>query len=991
MKLVANLVLLSHLLAIFTNSAWAVPATHFNDVAIQNSLAVGQTGTANTKSVLELVSTTKGFLPPRMTTTQKNAISSPPAGLILFDSTLSQLQIYTGTAWAAAGGGGISYAADTGSANAYAIAPTSPATAYTAGDMYAFKATNSNTTSSTLNVSSLGTKNIKTPAIANLPANAIQANTISIVVYDGTQFQLVNQQDPTRVSPLITKGDMHTYSTVDARQAVPGDYGRLIPDSGASTGWRSASYTQFQNGTPTINYVQYSDFENNATTGWSAVGCATLTAGYPACNGSAGADFSSSNGGRAKGANTTSPAIDSSSAVGGTYAMNLATSAAGTAGDGYISSAYTIDPKARGKTLGYSVSYKVASGTPVQGGTSADTYAVAIYSPAENLWLTLSAPFCVTQSSGVGTCEGTFVTSASTTKVQYFVYSPVAPAGASSLLFDDTYVGKSFSLSNLNQSSLVASGYFAATSSCTLTRTNTALGATGTTAACPGATVETNNGPGTLQTTDYDLLKFTINSLPAGTYEVCMGGTAFIGTSSQEGGIAISDGTTTSGGKGHEWSTSGGPWDTCGVFIYTTTANQSWQPFFSSAANQITVVNNGTNEQTYFTVKRFPTASDLGYTTSNGGLAAGDFLSTAASTCPQGTIAADGTSYLRTDYPALFAAIGTTYGSADGTHFTVPDRRGVFERGAGSQTISAITYTGTQGTTQGDQIQGHFHTGNGSGSNEFIYNRGGSGIYAATAGGTAWDRSTVPGGAASTDGTNGTPRTGSETRPANISAKVCIRTVNATPAPIFVGSVTSPYVGNTTINAITTKSANYTATTSDETVVFTATSTLSLPAAANVPGKKYHVISSGASVNVTIDPNASETVCGRTTILLSGDEHGEIQSDGTNWQGLGDTCKFSGYVAMEGTCTTGTCTLTRQSGNWLTSIVHNSTGNYTITFATGVFGVAPVCSFTGLQVAPGDMCEWTSYPTTTSGTAVCYNNATTLQDTRLHLSCMGYR
>lgn len=49
-------------------------------------------------SALQVESTTKGFLPPRMTTTQKNAISSPSAGLVVYDTTLNKLCIFT-TAW----------------------------------------------------------------------------------------------------------------------------------------------------------------------------------------------------------------------------------------------------------------------------------------------------------------------------------------------------------------------------------------------------------------------------------------------------------------------------------------------------------------------------------------------------------------------------------------------------------------------------------------------------------------------------------------------------------------------------------------------------------------------------------------------------------------------------------------------------------------------------------------------------------------------------
>jgi microcystin-dependent protein len=38
-------------------------------------------------------------------------------------------------------------------------------------------------------------------------------------------------------------------------------------------------------------------------------------------------------------------------------------------------------------------------------------------------------------------------------------------------------------------------------------------------------------------------------------------------------------------------------------------------------------------------------------------------------------LACDGTSYLRADYPELFAVIGTTWGADDSTHFNVPDLR----------------------------------------------------------------------------------------------------------------------------------------------------------------------------------------------------------------------------------------------------------------------------------------------------------------------------
>ena len=82
---------------------------------------------------------------------------------------------------------------------------------------------------------------------------------------------------------------------------------------------------------------------------------------------------------------------------------------------------------------------------------------------------------------------------------------------------------------------------------------------------------------------------------------------------------------------------------------------------------------------------------------------AGIVLPYAGSTAPDGWLLCDGAAINRTTYARLFAAISTTYGIGDGAStFNLPNTQGVFLRGAGSQTISSLTYTATRGTTQND-------------------------------------------------------------------------------------------------------------------------------------------------------------------------------------------------------------------------------------------------------------------------------------------------
>lgn len=69
-------------------------------VGITQGLTVGTFNTPPAASaMIDIESTTKGFLPPRMTTVQKLAIGSPAEGLQVYDLTLHQMSYFNGTVW----------------------------------------------------------------------------------------------------------------------------------------------------------------------------------------------------------------------------------------------------------------------------------------------------------------------------------------------------------------------------------------------------------------------------------------------------------------------------------------------------------------------------------------------------------------------------------------------------------------------------------------------------------------------------------------------------------------------------------------------------------------------------------------------------------------------------------------------------------------------------------------------------------------------------
>lgn len=87
----------------------------------------------------------------------------------------------------------------------------------------------------------------------------------------------------------------------------------------------------------------------------------------------------------------------------------------------------------------------------------------------------------------------------------------------------------------------------------------------------------------------------------------------------------------------------------------------------------------------------------------------GTFVHAGGSSAPAGTLACNGASLLRSEYPDLYNAIGTTWGSVDSLHFTLPllTDNNRFLRAADGTNITVGQYQSSQNLT-------HTHTGSGT-------------------------------------------------------------------------------------------------------------------------------------------------------------------------------------------------------------------------------------------------------------------------------------
>jgi microcystin-dependent protein len=135
---------------------------------------------------------------------------------------------------------------------------------------------------------------------------------------------------------------------------------------------------------------------------------------------------------------------------------------------------------------------------------------------------------------------------------------------------------------------------------------------------------------------------------------------------------------------------------------------------------------------------------------------------------PANTLICDGAAISRAIYSRLYAIIGTTWGAGDSsTTFNLPDLRAATLRGVGTDTAFTEHATITLAQTIDDKIQGHRHNFRNDSTSLDVATFGVGQSAGSSAGLVSFNGTTntfvLNIGSPKTDGTNGTPRTGTET------------------------------------------------------------------------------------------------------------------------------------------------------------------------------------------------------------------------------------
>jgi hypothetical protein len=229
---------------------------------------------------------------------------------------------------------------------------------------------------------------------------------------------------------IYTKNDNKVYSLSSGGIETQVGSGTTPINNGVLKNYLTAYTSSTSSGTPNTGN---GDLEFGSTTGWSLGNIGSLTNNLPTGTPTFGSGASG---------NLSISAV-SSGQLAGNYSLSYVSSAATTQGDMLASNAFFIDTEDQAKVLTWSFYYKAVSNSTNANwsGTNSNSLAVAIYDVTNSSWLTSTANFGMTQSSGVGFVTGTCQTNSTTTQLRIVVYNANATSGAITVYFDDFNIG----------------------------------------------------------------------------------------------------------------------------------------------------------------------------------------------------------------------------------------------------------------------------------------------------------------------------------------------------------------------------------------------------------------------------------------------------------------------------------------------------------------------------------------------------------------------
>lgn len=258
----------------------------------------------------------------------------------------------------------------------------------------------------------------------------------------------------------------------------------------------------------------------------------------------------------------------------------------------------------------------------------------------------------------------------------------------------------------------------------------------------------------------------TLNNALGGVLAVSITGSDVTLTSSQAQNMALTlSGTLTGNRTLYIPSGVSGSWiiknGTSGTYSVTVS---------NVAGSATTVVSQGTSSVIFSDGTNCYQAQDMGTNPP------GTMIQFAGTSAPSGYLWCDGSAVSRTVYARLFAAIGTTWGSGDGSStFNLPNSQGAFFRGSGDGLNPS---TRAVGSYEADDVKPHSHTITDPGHTHDSNGRtdGGSGSgrsYATPSSPTVTLSSMV---LSNTTGITINNSTGTESRPKNYAVLWCIKT-----------------------------------------------------------------------------------------------------------------------------------------------------------------------------------------------------------------------